>query len=143
MTEPLGLESKSVRIVPYDARWADLYNEEAARIVGAVAAAGLPLIRIEHVGSTAVPGLSAKPVLDIAAGRDSAVPARVYVPVFEAVGYIYRGESGVPGRDFFRMGALRRIIFIWWSTMGSSGVAISAYATPCVRLRRCASNMQH
>lgn len=107
MPEPLGLESKTVRIVSYDPRWADLYREEAERIRGAVATAGLPPIRLEHVGSTAVPGLLAKPILDIAAGRDSGVPASAYVSVFQAAGYVYRGESGVPGREFFRMGALR------------------------------------
>lgn len=107
MPESLGLESKTVRLAPYDARWAALFREEAERITRVMAAAGLPPLRIEHVGSTAVPGLAAKPVLDLAAGRDAAVPAAVYVPVLERAGYIYRGESGVPGRDFFRLGTLR------------------------------------
>lgn len=107
MPEPLGLESKTVRLAAYDARWPDLFREEAERITRTVAAAGLPPLGIEHVGSTAVPGLAAKPVLDLVAGRDAGVPAAVYVPALEAADYVYRGESGLPGRDFFRRGTPR------------------------------------
>ena len=107
MTEPLGLESKAVRLVPYDARWPRLFREEEARLAAAVEAAGLPPIRFEHVGSTAVPGLVAKPVLDIAGARAADVTAATYVPVFESAGYSYRGHGGLPGRDFFRRGAVR------------------------------------
>ncbi|MGH7632254.1 MAG: GrpB family protein [Gemmatimonadaceae bacterium] len=104
MTEPLGLESKTVRVVPYDVRWAALFRAEASRLSDAVLVAGLPALRFEHVGSTAVPGLAAKPILDIAAGRAMETRAVEYVPAFEAAGYIYRGESGLPGREFFRRG---------------------------------------
>jgi GrpB-like predicted nucleotidyltransferase (UPF0157 family) len=104
MTEPLGLESKTVRVVPHDVRWATIYRAEAARLSDAVAAAGLPALRFEHVGSTAIPDLAAKPILDIAAGRAMESPAVEYVPVFEAAGYVHRGESGIPGREFFRRG---------------------------------------
>lgn len=107
MSEPLGLESKTVRVVPYDARWPELFRAEAARITHAIAAAGLPGLVLEHVGSTAVPGLAAKPILDLAAGRPGAVPAAAYVPVLESMGYIHRGDGGIPGREFFRRGALR------------------------------------
>lgn len=105
--EPLGLESGTVRLVPYDARWPALFAEESERIMSIVAAAGLPTLRIEHVGSTAVPGLAAKPILDLAAGRARDVAPAVYIPVLEAAGYLYRGEMGVPGREFFRLGVLR------------------------------------
>jgi GrpB-like predicted nucleotidyltransferase (UPF0157 family) len=107
MPEPLGLEAKTVRIVPYDDRWPDLFDTESIHIVGAVAAAGLPPLAIEHVGSTAVRGLAAKPVLDIAAGRPAHALAVAYIPVFESLGYIYRGDGGLPGREFFRRGVLR------------------------------------
>jgi GrpB-like predicted nucleotidyltransferase (UPF0157 family) len=107
MAEPLGLESKRVRLVPYDARWPALFDAEADRLSGLMAAAGLPPVVFEHVGSTAVHGLTAKPILDIAAGRDPDVPAAVYVPVLVGAGYQHRGERGLPGREFFRRGALR------------------------------------
>lgn len=60
MGEPLGLESKTVRVVPYDTRWPALLRAEAVRLAEAVAAAGLPALSFEHVGSTSVPGLAAR-----------------------------------------------------------------------------------
>ena len=107
MNEPLGLASKSVRIDSYDDRWPALFGTEASRISNAISAAGLPAVRIEHVGSTAVPGLAAKPILDLAIGRQPEISAGAYVPVLEAAGYIYRGDGGLPGREFFRRGELR------------------------------------
>jgi GrpB-like predicted nucleotidyltransferase (UPF0157 family) len=104
MLEPLGLESKTVRLVPYDERWPALFAEEAKRIADAVTASDLPELALEHVGSTAVPGLPAKPVLDIAAAYAAGTAPAVYVPVLESLGYVYRGDAGLPGREFFRRG---------------------------------------
>src|ERR1044071_7032326 len=101
MTSPLGLESGVVRLVEYDARWPALYEAEADRLLAAVAP--LPLV-LEHTGSTAVPGLSAKPVLDILAGyRDPGLLAE-YIARLTAAGYVHRGEQDIPGREFFRRG---------------------------------------
>jgi GrpB-like predicted nucleotidyltransferase (UPF0157 family) len=105
--EPLGLESGTVRVVPYDARWPALYEDEARRIARAVAEAGLPSLELEHVGSTSVPGLAAKPILDLAAGFSSGAAAPGYIPVLESLGYVYRGDGGLPGREFFRRGVVR------------------------------------
>ena len=100
----LGLESGTVRVIPYDARWPELYLEEDERIRRALG--DLPL-SLEHIGSTSVPGLAAKPIIDIMAGRDSHIPARAFVPALESVGYEQRGETGLPGREFFRRGKPR------------------------------------
>ena len=54
-----------MRIVDYDPAWPILYKEEEKRILGAV---GNKLVCIEHIGSTAVPGLGSKPIIDIMAG---------------------------------------------------------------------------
>ena len=104
MAEPLGLESKAVRVVPYDDRWPALFDDEAKRIADAVSAGGLPELALEHVGSTAVPGLAAKPVLDIAAGYRAGISPSNYVAVLESLDYVYRGDCGLPGREFFRRG---------------------------------------
>ncbi len=102
--DPLGLESGVVRLVDYDERWPTLFAAEAARIRTAVSA--LP-VRLEHVGSTAVPGLCAKPVLDIVAGHPSSSPALTYVVPLEGAGYQHRGDAGIPGHQFFRRGQPR------------------------------------
>ena len=67
------------------------------------AVAELPLI-IEHTGSTAVPGLAAKPILDILAGHQKGASVPAYIEVFTEAGYVHRGEQEIPGREFFRRG---------------------------------------
>jgi GrpB-like predicted nucleotidyltransferase (UPF0157 family) len=107
VTEPLGLESKTVRVVPYDPRWPGLFAAEAASIAQAVERLALPPLIVEHVGSTSIPDLLAKPILDVAAARPTDTPAVIYIPAFESIGYVYRGDGGLPGREFFRRGERR------------------------------------
>ena len=104
MSHSLGLESGTVRVVPYDPAWPALFAAEAARIAAALD--GLPL-RLEHMGSTGVPGLAAKPIVDILAGRPPGSPAAPYVEALVRAGYQHRGEQGIPGREFFRRGTPR------------------------------------
>jgi GrpB-like predicted nucleotidyltransferase (UPF0157 family) len=103
----LGLESGTVRVVPYDPAWADLYDAEVARLSTILAAHGVSLV-LEHTGSTAVPGLAAKPIIDILASRHDEELRERYIAALEAAGYSYRGEQGIPGRDFFRRGEPRK-----------------------------------
>ena len=104
MTDPLGLESGIVRVVEYDPRWPALFTAERQRIR---TACGTLSLQIEHVGGTSIPGLCAKPVLDIAAARPRDTSLEVYVDALERAGYEHRGERGVPGRQFFRKGRPR------------------------------------
>ena len=88
-----------VEVVDYDASWAELFRRERERLraaLGALAAA------VEHVGSTAVPGLAAKPVLDILVGAAPFPLPDDALAALAALGYEYRGDNGVPGRQFFR-----------------------------------------
>jgi GrpB-like predicted nucleotidyltransferase (UPF0157 family) len=101
MADPLGLESGIVRLLEYDARWPGLFAAEEQRIRACCGA--LPL-KLEHIGSTSVPGLCAKPVLDILAGRPRDAAISEYVTALGHAGYVHRGERGVPGREFFRRG---------------------------------------
>jgi GrpB-like predicted nucleotidyltransferase (UPF0157 family) len=101
----LGLESGTVRVVPYDPRWAELFAAEADRIRAALGAE-LPLA-LEHMGSTAVPGLAAKPIIDLLGGYPPGAQAERYVEPLVRAGYIHRGEQEIPGREFFRRGAPR------------------------------------
>ena len=93
-----------MRLVEYDERWPDLFGAESARILTEVSE--LPLT-LEHIGSTAVPGFCAKPVLDILAGHPAAVPILKYVAPFERTGYQHRGDAGIVGHQFFRRGQPR------------------------------------
>jgi len=90
--------------MPHTELWHQLFAEEKARLLEGVAT--YPLA-IEHVGSTAVCGLSAKPIIDIAISvRQISDSERCVIPL-EGIGYKYRGEQGIPCRDFFAKGELR------------------------------------
>lgn len=104
MIEPLGLEPGVVRLVEYDARWPALFSAEQRRIRDEGGA--LPL-QLEHVGGTAIPGMCAKPVLDMAAGRPPGTGAQEYIAALERAGYEHRGERGVAGREFLCRGQPR------------------------------------
>jgi len=99
----LGLESGIVRVVPYDRDWPSLFEAEAERLQRVFSAAGLALA-LEHTGSTAVPGLAAKPILDILGGYAGGTRVAECIDVLTAAGYVHRGEQGIPGREFFRRG---------------------------------------
>jgi GrpB-like predicted nucleotidyltransferase (UPF0157 family) len=96
-----------VRVVAYDAAWPALYAAEVARLEPILITHGVTL-RFEHMGSTAVPGLAAKPILDILAGRQTDGERAAIVAALQAGGYIFRGEQGIIGRDFFRRGDPRQ-----------------------------------
>ncbi len=90
-----------VVLAAYDPSWPEVYAGEAQAIRQAL---GDVLVGIEHVGSTAIPGLAAKPVIDIVVSVTSLAAGAARVPALEALGYDCRGENGIPGRLFFRKG---------------------------------------
>ena len=103
-SKSLGLESGIVRLVEYDERWPALFAAESGLLRDVCKS--LPL-KIEHIGSTSVPGLCAKPVLDILAGYPAHASPLDYVAPLTSAGYEHRGENGIPGRQFFRRGRPR------------------------------------
>jgi GrpB-like predicted nucleotidyltransferase (UPF0157 family) len=88
-------------IVEYDPSWAELYKKENDSLDGVFSAAGAV---IEHVGSTAVEGLGAKPIVDIMVGLDSLNEMQDRMDELAALGYEYvpEYEAEVPERRFFR-----------------------------------------
>lgn len=90
-------------LVPYDPRWPDQFDRERQRIAGAL---GALAIRIEHHGSTAVPGLSAKPIIDIQVAVRSLEPLDAYGIPLAHLGYTHlRHEDDAFAPFFFRPGA--------------------------------------
>ena len=88
-------------VADYDTDWPKQYEREKARIVGAL---GDAIVSVEHIGSTAVPGLAAKPIIDIMVGLRALAGAEQWIESLEDVGYECCGDAGVPGRLFFRKG---------------------------------------
>jgi len=91
-------------VVDYDRRWPRLFEQERRRVADAL---GDAVAEIEHIGSTAVLGLPAKPIVDILAGlRTLELPAGA-IEAMEELGYESMGEYGIPERLFFRKGRPR------------------------------------
>jgi GrpB-like predicted nucleotidyltransferase (UPF0157 family) len=76
-----------IHLVPYDPGWPALFEREAARVRATMHTAAL---RIEHVGSTSVPGLAAKPVIDILLVESDSADEPAYPPALQAAGYLLR-----------------------------------------------------
>jgi GrpB-like predicted nucleotidyltransferase (UPF0157 family) len=97
----LGLAPGKVFLVRAHNDWAAAYERERARIVAAL---GEHLLDIQHVGSTSIPNVPAKPILDIVIGVRDFDEATVCVRPMIAIGYTYRGENGIPRRHYFVKG---------------------------------------
>jgi GrpB-like predicted nucleotidyltransferase (UPF0157 family) len=82
-----ALEKGEIVLVDYDAGWPLRFEQEQARIVGAL---GDRARTVDHVGSTSVPGLAAKPIIDICLTVDDSADEAAYVPALEAAGYLLR-----------------------------------------------------
>ena len=92
MTGPIIIED-------YNPLWPQQFEKIRARlasVLGEIAAA------IEHTGSTAVPGLAAKPILDVDVLLKSSADLTLAISKLAAMGYQHQGDLGVPGRDAFK-----------------------------------------
>ncbi|MCX4834164.1 GrpB family protein [Streptomyces sp. NBC_01016] len=92
-----GQEKREIRVVAYDPAWPVAFERERRRIVDAV---GPVVRRVDHVGSTAVPGLVAKPIIDIDLSVPDADGEDAYLPALERVGYVLRVRQ--PGHRMVR-----------------------------------------
>ncbi|MCW4051786.1 MAG: GrpB family protein [Candidatus Bathyarchaeota archaeon] len=95
--------SRSVKIVDYDLQWPIVYEEERHRILEAT---GDIIAGIEHIGSTSVPNLGAKPIIDIMVAIDKLEDAEKCIKPLQKLRYEYQPEheAEMPGRRFFRKG---------------------------------------
>jgi GrpB-like predicted nucleotidyltransferase (UPF0157 family) len=92
-----------IEIGPYDPRWPALFEEEAARLRAALDPA--LILGLEHFGSTAVPGLAAKPIIDILiAVRSLAEAQETAIEPLESLGYLYWDDNPKTDRMFFVKG---------------------------------------
>jgi GrpB-like predicted nucleotidyltransferase (UPF0157 family) len=89
-----------IRVVPYDSHWPARYEAEAKRIRDEI---GDVVVRVHHIGSTAVPGLGAKPIIDMLLEASTLPELDACSRRLEALGYEAKGEWGIPGRRYFRL----------------------------------------
>lgn len=87
------------RLKPHDPAWAPAFRAEAHRIRAAVGAE----LALAHVGSTSVPGLEAKPILDLLGAAPNLAWLDARREAFEGLGYGWKGEFGIPGRRYLNL----------------------------------------
>ncbi|QMT60335.1 bifunctional GrpB family protein/GNAT family N-acetyltransferase [Legionella sp. PC997] len=96
---------RTVEVVTYNSLWPELFAKEARQIKHTL---GNNCIAIHHIGSTSVPGLSAKPIIDILPVVQDILLVDKASKAMETIGYSTMGEYGIPFRRFFQKGALVR-----------------------------------
>ncbi|KAJ1726670.1 monooxygenase [Coemansia biformis] len=85
-------------VVEYDPAWATQFADEQAQLRQAL---GGLVEDIEHVGSTSIPGLAAKPIIDIQLVVSDFSNLAECVEKMQSLGYVYLGLSGIEGREYF------------------------------------------
>jgi GrpB-like predicted nucleotidyltransferase (UPF0157 family) len=104
---PLSIFCQKKAVVPvqfivvqeYDPVWPARFAELAARLHEALSDM---VLRVEHVGSTAVPGLAAKPIIDIDVVMKPTASLDQAIGRLARIGYVHQGDLGIPGREAFR-----------------------------------------
>lgn len=111
-----------VELVPHDPAWASAAAAEGERLASAL---GPVLVAVHHVGSTAVPGIAAKPVIDLMPVVADLGALDERRPHVEALGYQWWGELGLPGRRYCTLSdpaTGRRLVQIHCYALGSPEV---------------------
>lgn len=101
MTTP----QRSIEVVRYDPIWPALFEQEAELIHQAIPKG---ISAIHHIGSTSVPGLSAKPVIDIMLEVGDVAALDAYAAAMAVIGYSAKGEFGITGRRHYQKGGILR-----------------------------------
>ncbi|QRF32833.1 GrpB family protein [Bacillus safensis] len=100
----LGLPRGEVFLVPWSAEWVKEFESEKKRIVEVI---GQYIVNVHHIGSTAVNGMSAKPIIDIAIEINHFLDGEQCVTALQGLGYSYRGTNVLPERHYFSKGEPR------------------------------------
>lgn len=109
---------KTVQVAEYDPAWPARFQQLARRAAQAI---GQRVMAVEHVGSTSVPGLAAKPIIDLAVVvQPEDVPHAI--ERLAAIGYVHEGDKGIPGREAFRTPPGEEKHHLYVCVAGSRGV---------------------
>ena len=111
--------AQHIAVINYQPAWPRQFADEAARIRRIL---GDNCVTIHHIGSTAVPGLAAKPVIDMLPVVRELAAVDHSAAAFARIGYEYLGEFGLPGRRYLRKGGDRRTHQIHIFALGSAEI---------------------
>ncbi len=90
---------RKVEVVPHNPQWRDAFEAEAKHVAAAL---GENVVAIHHIGSTAIPNIYAKPVIDLLVEVRDITEVDGQSSAMESLGYEVMGEYGIPGRRYFR-----------------------------------------
>lgn len=96
---------RKVEVLPYNDVWKTQFEQESERLNQVF---GDCLLAVHHIGSTSVPGLSAKPIIDLMPVVRMIKDVEAFQLEMEALGYEALGENGIPGRRYFQKGGDQR-----------------------------------
>lgn len=92
------MTSRTILVLPYQASWPEDFHAEQTALLTALAASAIAL---HHIGSTAVPGLAAKPIIDMLLEVTDLAQLDARTDALAHLGYIAKGENGIAGRRYF------------------------------------------
>jgi len=121
-----GTEKRALEVVDYDYEWPVIFAEHRDRLAGALQGVS---VDIEHIGSTSVPGLAAKPIIDIVVAVDDITAEEDYLPQLLVAGYVLRVRE--PGHRLVRTPELDVHVHIY----GKGDPAVTNYLLLRDRLR--------
>ena len=98
----IGLRRGTVKLVAHHAKWAEYFGEEKQLLLKIL---GEKVLDIRHIGSTSISGIPAKPILDILAAVETLADVGAFTQDLNKIGYVDKGDGGIPGRRFFVKGA--------------------------------------
>lgn len=110
---------RKVDVVAYDKRWIAQYNKEASMLSRILES---EILEIYHIGSTSVPGLSAKPIIDILVVVKDITRIDDYNGVMMELGYHPKGENGIKERRYFNKGDINRTHHVHIYGVGNSEI---------------------
>lgn len=90
---------RKVEVVPHDLKWREAFDSESKSIADAL---GENVVTVHHVGSTAIPSIYAKPIIDLLVEVNDIVKVDEQSSSMELLGYEVMGEFGISGRRYFR-----------------------------------------
>lgn len=96
---------RKLEVVPYNSEWPNMFQNERIALAQIL---NDELINIYHIGSTSIPGLIAKPIIDILIVVKDINKIDEYNAALELIGYAAKGENGIPNRRYFQKGGDNR-----------------------------------
>jgi GrpB-like predicted nucleotidyltransferase (UPF0157 family) len=103
--DEIGLERGTVKLVPHDPKWAEHFRAEKEHLSGILRER---VLEIRHIGSTSIPGMPAKPIIDIVAAVRVLAGVEEFTQDLKDLGYKDKGNGEVPGRRYFVKGGETR-----------------------------------